>query len=402
MHWGHAISPDLVHWRELPIAIYPKRHGDWAFSGSAVVDSQNTAGFKTGKEDVIVAAYTSTGRGECIVYSNDRGRTFMEFEGNPVVKHRGRDPRLFWYEPNRQWVMVVYDEDPAEPDRIKTRHFAFYTSPDLKRWTFQSRIAGFYECPDIFELSVDGDPKNKKWILTDASSQYMVGAFDGKTFTPETTKLSGHRGTDFYAAQTYSGIPPRDGRRIQIGWMQAPTPHMPFNQAMSFPCELTLHSTAAGPRLFFQPVNELQTLYGKKHQWKNLKITPGKNPTADVHAELLDINLVLKGHDAGSATLRIRGVPVIYDFERHAIVSQGVTNSLAAKDGYVRLRVLADRTSLEIFGGDGAVYMPLPITAPADKKLHPPLTIEASGTPQIAELTVRELKTAWSNNRDLY
>ena len=104
MHWGHAVSKDLLHWEELPIAIYPRKYGDWAFSGSAVVDKDNTSGWKTGTDDLLVGAYTSTGRGECIVYSNDRGRTWTEHAGNPVVKHAGRDPRLLWHAASRQWV----------------------------------------------------------------------------------------------------------------------------------------------------------------------------------------------------------------------------------------------------------------------------------------------------------
>ena len=159
MHWGHAVSTDLVHWQELPIAIYPHRFGDWAFSGSAVVDRQNTAGFKKGDEDVLVAAYTSTGRGECIVYSHDRGRTFTEYDGNPVVKHSGRDPKILWHAPGKHWVMAVYDEADDK------RGIAFYTSPDLKKWEQQSKIDGYFECPDIFELPVDGDRSRRKWVL---------------------------------------------------------------------------------------------------------------------------------------------------------------------------------------------------------------------------------------------
>jgi len=101
MHWGHAVSKDLVHWQQLPIAIYNNKRGDWAFSGGGVVDETNTAGWQTGKEKVIVASWTSTGRGECIAYSNDRGRTFTEYEGNPVIKHDGRDPKIVWYEPGK-------------------------------------------------------------------------------------------------------------------------------------------------------------------------------------------------------------------------------------------------------------------------------------------------------------
>ncbi len=230
MHWGHAVSADLVHWKELPVAVYPHAFGDWAYSGSAVVDAANSGGFKTGAEDVIVAAYTSTGRGECIVYSNDRGRTFTEFAGNPVVKHEGRDPRLLWHEPTKSCVMAVYDEKPGEKVERDRQGISFYTSTDLKVWKFRSRISGFYECPDLFGLPVDGGKGGSRWVLTAASSEYIVGAFDGEKFTPESMKLPGNRSDRFYAAQTFSQTP--DGRRIQIGWARIDAPGMPFNQMM--------------------------------------------------------------------------------------------------------------------------------------------------------------------------
>src|SRR6185295_14840190 len=153
MHWGHAVSRDLVHWEELPIALYPRKFGDWAFSGSAVVDQRNTSGWKQGRNDLLVAAFTSTGRGECIIYSNDRGRTWTEHEGNPVVKHQGRDPKLVWDAPSRRWVMALYDEFE------KKQWITFHTSSDLKRWEFASRIEGFYECPDLFELPLKNTSK---------------------------------------------------------------------------------------------------------------------------------------------------------------------------------------------------------------------------------------------------
>src|SRR5207253_1076061 len=155
MHWGHAVSQDLVHWQELPIALYPRQHGDWCFSGSAVVDHDNTSGWRTGKQPLLVCAFTSTGRGECIAYSNDLGRTWTEHIGNPVVKHNGRDPKLIWHAPSSQWVMAVYDENG------QARDVAFYTSPDLKKWKYQSRVGDFFECPDLFSLAVDGDAKKR-------------------------------------------------------------------------------------------------------------------------------------------------------------------------------------------------------------------------------------------------
>ena len=216
----------------------------------------NTSGMKRGEDDLLAAAYTSTGRGECIIFSHDRGRTWTEFAGNPVVKHQGRDPRLLWHEPTKRWVMAVYDESDGK------RWIAFYTSPDLKAWTFGSRIEGFFECPDLFELPVDGDATRRKWVLTAASSEYMVGQFDGTTFHPETPKLPGHRGRGFYAAQTFSQDP--RGRVVQIGWLQTNTPGMPFNQGMSLPLELSLHTTPDGPRLAWQPVEELKALRSRR------------------------------------------------------------------------------------------------------------------------------------------
>ena len=292
MHWGHAVSRDMVHWEELPIAIYPYKFGDWVFSGSAVVDRTNTSGWKKGDNELIVAAYTSTGRGECIVYSNDRGRTFQEFDGNPVVKHHGRDPRLLWHAPSKQWVMAVYDE------MEKSRGIAFHTSPDLKTWTFQSRIDGFFECPDIFELS-------GKWVLTAASSEYMVGTFDGKTFTPETPKLKGHLGRGFYAAQTFSHEP--KGRVVQIGWLQTATPGMPFNQAMSLPLELKLRQTAAGPRLTWQPVEELKSLRVASYRGDDV---------AKCRGELLEV----RAEFAGDVTFTVRGATISYDAAKQEIV----------------------------------------------------------------------------------
>ena len=136
---------------------------------------------------------------------------------------------------------------------------------------------GFFECPDLFELPVDGQRAQKLWVLTDASSKYRLGTFDGRCFTPQTSMLPGHRGDAFYAAQIHSGIPARAGRRIQNGWGQIATPGMPFNQMMTFPCELTLRSTAAGPRLCFQPVKEIELLRGPRRSWSRMTLGPGTN-----------------------------------------------------------------------------------------------------------------------------
>ena len=386
MHWGHAVSRDLVHWEEIPIAIYPRTFGDWAFSGSAVVDRLNTSGMRQGDNELLAGAYTSTGRGECIVFSRDRGRTWSEFEGNPVVKHEGRDPRLVWHEPTKRWVMAVYDESDRK------RWIAFYTSPDLKAWTFRSRIEGFFECPDLIELPVDGDVTRKKWVLTAASSEYMVGEFDGTTFRPETAKLPGHRGRGFYAAQTFSSDP--KGRVIQIGWLQTNTPGMAFNQGMSLPLNLSLRSTPEGPRLSWQPIDELASLRGKKLAELAGTLKPTSNRLAGVSGELLELRTEFEPGPTSVLSLKVRGVSIVYDGARQElrVLDQSIPAPL--QGGKQRLIVYTDRTGLEVFASDGLTYVPMPINL-NPKELG--LEVQVSGDPiKLDSFEVYELHGAWS------
>jgi fructan beta-fructosidase len=394
MHWGSAVSPDLVHWKELPAALYPPRYGDWAFSGSAAVDVNNTGSFKTGTNDVIVAAYTSTGRGECIVYSNDGGFTFSDYAGNPVIKNRGRDPRLFWYQPAGEWVIAVYDEDLTQPKKEDQRGIAFYTSPDLKQWTRQSRISGFYECPDIFELPVDGEAANKKWVLTAASSEYMVGQFDGKKFTPETARLPGHRGTSFYAAQTYNGIPAHDGRRIQIGWMRAPAPGMPFNQCMSLPLDLKLITTPDGVRLTRLPVTELKDLRAKTFDAGALTLKSGEaSPLADVNGELLELRAEFTPGPDSVVNFDVRDVVISYDAQKQTLTVDGHSAPAPLRNGHQRLIVYVDRTTVEVFASDGLTYMPMAIISP---RTALGVNISVTGAPVAFEnLDAYKLRSSW-------
>ena len=385
MHWGQAVSRNLVHWEELPIAIYPHAPGDAVFSGSAVVDKQNTSGWKNDNNDLLVAAFTSTGRGECIVYSNDRGRTWTEYEGNPVVKHAGRDPRLFWHEPTRRWVMALYDEHDNK------KWIAFHTSPDLQKWKFASRIEGFYECPDLFQLPVDGDASKMKWVLTAASSEYMVGSFDGKAFTPETPKVPGHRGKGFYAAQTFSNEP--KGRVVRIGWLQTTTPNMPFNQAMSLPLELSLRQTPEGARLAWQPVAELAAL--RRKQLANISgpIAPDSDPLTGVRGDLLEIRSEFEPGTTSEIGFNVRGASVSYDAKKQEIIVNGQRATAPLRDGKQRLIIYADRTSLEVFAADGLTYVPFPINlSPKDTSLS---VFAKGGTAKFTSLEVYELKSIW-------
>lgn len=387
MHWGHAVSRDLVHWKELPVALYPKQYGDWCFSGSGLVDKNNTAGFKTGDEDVLIAAYTSTGRGESIAYSNDRGLTWADYDGNPVVEHKGRDPKVIWHELTKKWVMAVYHEVDNK------RTIAFYTSPDLKNWEYQSLVEDFYECPDLFELPVDGNENNRKWVLLAADSDYIIGTFDGRSFTEESGKHRGNYGNNFYASQTWSDIPAEDGRRIQIAWGRLDMPGMPFNQYMTFPCELTLRTTPEGIRMFSQPVREIENIHDKKHSWKAEILEPEKNLLSGVSGDLFDIRAEFEIGGGAKFGFNIRGVPVVYNVERNELSCKEKDAPLKPVDGKIRLQILVDRTSIEVFGNDGRVTMSIGVIPKDENK-----SIEVfskGGNSKINSLDIYELRSSW-------
>ncbi|HEY4309818.1 MAG TPA: glycoside hydrolase family 32 protein [Pirellulales bacterium] len=385
MHWGHAVSDDLVSWRELPIALSPRRYGDWCFSGSAVIDHDNTSGFKKGDGDLLVLAYTSTGRGECIAFSNDAGRTWTEFDGNPVVKHQGRDPRLVWHAPTKRWVMAIYDETDSK------RWIAFYTSSDLKIWEFASRIEGFFECPDLFEIASDDDETVARWVLYGADGKYVLGQFDGRVFTPDTEKQQLWHG-NFYAAQTFSDAP--DNRRVQIGWGQGITfPGMPFNQQMTVPVELTLRSTSAGPRLFAWPVDELESLRSTLHAFGDVRVSPDENPLEDITGELFDIEAEIDLGDVHECGFTVRGVPVTYNVERHELSCGAHKAPLLPADNVIRVRLLADRGSIEIFGNSGEMALSSAAAPAAENRTLAFFT--RGGRARLRSVTVYELRSAW-------
>ncbi|RYX86280.1 glycoside hydrolase family 32 protein [bacterium] len=397
--WGHATSPDMVHWTQQPIALYPISPSDQVWSGSAVVDKNNTSGWKTGPNDLIVAAFTSTSRGECIAYSNDKGRTWTQYESNPVVTHKsdGRDPRLLWHEPTKQWVMAVYNDDTTIKESSQRRGVDFYTSPDLKKWTYQSHSGGYWECADLFELPLENG--QKKWVLTDASSDYRIGHFDGKKFIPETPLLAGMatpqgaapwRG--FYAAQTFSNEP--KGRRIQIGWFQSHTNGKPFNQSMSLPNILKLKTTPLGPRLTWTPVPELESLRAQTHHLgKQTLVETGPNPLAALKGELLELRAEIDPGTANEIKFNLRGIEVIYNASRSEI-SVGDKHTFAPlQKGKLDLTIYIDRNGIDLYACNGLVFMAMPIYPDANNQA---LSLSAvGGVAKVSRLDVYNLKSSW-------
>lgn len=400
--WGHAISRDLVRWQQIEHALVPDEMG-FIWSGSAVVDTCDTAGFRTGAESPLVAFYTVGDSRvlpekpctQCLAYSNDRGRTWTKYAGNPVIGHirkHNRDPKVVWHAPTERWIMALYLAD---------NDYTMFHSPDLKAWAHLCDLVlpGVTECPDLFELPVDGNPTNTRWVFWGGNGGYLVGRFDGKTFVAETEVLAAERGPNGYAAQTWSDIPSEDGRRIQISWMHGGKfPAMPFTHQMSFPVELTLKTFAEGIRLCREPVREIEALYTKTDQWKDVAIRPGTDLIPQTRAELFDVRLDFEATTATSIGVEVRGLVVTYDVAGETVTFKERSATLRATKGRVALRLLIDRTSLEVFGANGELSMSFCFLPEAAD--HPLRFFATGGEACLVSLTINELGSAWEDQWD--
>jgi fructan beta-fructosidase len=385
--WGHAVSPDLLHWHQLPNAIEPYEGGT-IFSGSAVVTSRH--GAADGTEARMVAFFTHAKEpfGQAAAHSTDRGRTWrLCAGGKDLVPNQGqdpgeRDPRVFRHEPSRMWIMVLW---------VKRGVVRLFNSEDLVTWRTASdvHLPDFYECPDLFELPVDGDQERRLWVLHDAGFQYWLGTFDGQTFSPIAGPFRGDLGSHFYAAQTWNNT---KDRVIQIAWMRGGSyPDMPFNQQMSFPCELSLRTLRHGVRVCRNPVKEIEGLYAEQFALEDQTIQPRVNPLRSVSGSLLDIELEVEPLEAGGFSVGFHGETVA--FEQNTLTCLGKSVELAPLNGAVHLRILVDRTSVEVFGNRGEVSLTSCFLPRSDQT---GLTFEAAGAPvYLRYAAVRKLQSIW-------
>jgi len=447
LSWGHAVSRDLMHWEELPVAI-PEDDRYMIFSGSAVVDARNTSGFGKPDDVPLVAIYTGAQRpagaiqNQQLAYSTDRGRNWTKYAGNPVLDlglKSFRDPKVFWYAPNHYWVMATVLAD---------RHqVALFSSPDLKQWTHLSDFGpagatdGAWECPDLFALPVNGDPADMRWVLkvdvfrsavaAGSGTQYFIGRFDGSTFTPDSDPAFAHiaapahwldYGMDFYAAASWANLPDARRRHLWIGWMNNPTyaqeiPTAPWRGAMSLPRELSLRSESGAMTLLQAPVKELTVLRGS-HQHlaamtlhaMSLRDPPYRIPLPAGFGKAVEIVARFAPRSAQEFGLMVNEGPgeqtlIGYDKTlRSLFIDRSKSGQIPAaafavrhsaplvpRDGLITLHVFVDWSSVEVFANDGERVMTEQVfAAPASDGI---LLYAKGGEASLKSLDVWELNS---------
>lgn len=379
--WLHAVSKDLIHWTELQPAFYEEAEGVGSQSGTCVVDYANTSGLSPDPKNPPMVAFWSRfdNRSQCICYSLDHGRTWTRYASNPTFERGERDPKVFWYAPGKHWVMMMYGDGA----------YHILTSSDLLHWHDENHpIADSFECPDFFELPLDGDPAKKKWVLIQGNGNYSIGAFDGKEFKEETKRFACDLGPNFYATQSWHNTDTGDGRRIQVAWMRgAFFPGMPFNQEISFPCELSLHSTPDGPRIHRQPIHELAKLEGPAKTWTAQTLAAGESLDLAGKGDLYRLRAKVEISSGANLIFSLRGESVV-------LTDKGLTSGEAngSVQGQLKtVEILLDRASIETFVNQGELSSTRYVLPKAEG-----IFLKAEGgSVVIRSLTLTALKSVW-------
>ena len=359
MHWGHAISSDLMHWSELDEALYPDQSGTM-FSGSGIADVNNVLGLKSGGNDTLVLFYTAAGGyskssenkkfTQCMAFSTDGGKTFEKYDKNPIIDHieaENRDPKVIYCEQTKKYVMTLY---------LAESRYALFTSENLTDWvrTDTIEIKGDSECPDLYPLPLDGDPKNIKWIFSGASDKYLVGSFGGSRFMPDGEPETFQHGKHFYAAQTWSDVP--NSRRIRIGWYRFDIPSANFNCAMTVPHRLSLCSTPGGMRLSAEPVEEIKKLYAHSEYIDKISLDRSGIYKKELPRSAYDISMSLCTKADSMPEITIFGMKISIDTRLGRINCCGESCTYTPSDR-LDIRLIIDTCGIELFADNGLIYI---------------------------------------------
>jgi len=387
MTWGHATSKDLIHWKEMPIAI-AEENGVMIFSGSAVLDKDNSASFSNANNKkplvAIYTAHTETLQTQALAYSIDEGVTWKKYQGNPVLdlhKKDFRDPNVFWYEAKKQWIMAV--SQPIE------HQISFYASTNLKEWKLLSNfgpagdLSGVWECPDLMQVPIEGERGKTKWVLftsQNSTMQYFVGEFNGTNFLVDKPNSTIHKqdyGTDYYAAVSYHNT--IDKQPISIGWVNnweyANTiPTAPWKSAMSIPRKLSVKKIGEDWVLVQQPIPALENLRLIKESISNttvskelilaqkgnkfemeLNMIPSKNAIGGIKLAVGNGHYFEIGYDAAKEIIFIDRSKTNQSFNAKYASINRKEASLKTKEGKIKLHIFFDESIVEIFTADGTV-----------------------------------------------
>ena len=394
LHWGHAVSTDLVHWTERTVALYPDEWGTMS-TGSSVVDTENTSGLGSAERPAIVAIYTAGHASwvdkftQCIAFSTDSGRSWTKYDENPVMGHiigKNRDPKVIWHPETERWIMALY---------MDQFDYALFASANLLDWVHLSdfELRGATECPDMFPLVVDGDITDQRWVFWGANTTYAIGSFDGQTFRPEQPLRKLQPDGRSYAAQTWSDIPASDGRTLQMAWMRQLLPSMPFGQFMTIPHSLGLSRRDDGIALTAAPVQELELLREERWEEREIELPAGAKVEVEVTGELLDIEVEIELGKADAVAVVARGVPIWYDRNFGALFCGAYTARIPPPHGLLDLRILVDRASVEVYTNGGATMVSAGVVLREEEQA---VYLIASGGSAVARsVRVSRLRSAW-------
>ncbi|HNQ36817.1 MAG TPA: glycoside hydrolase family 32 protein [Prolixibacteraceae bacterium] len=409
-HWGHAVSRDLMTWEHRPLSVFPDNLSEdkeacTALPGSVVVDRENLLGYQKGDTPVLVAFYTSQGCGQRIAWSNDGGDTWQKYSGNPVLPYdetdQARYPKVLFHQPTGQWVMILHRK-PDQDDR--KQGFSFYTSKNLRDWEFRSHLAGFTGRPDLVELRLNNRPDDTRWIIIDGNGDYVVGSFDGSSFTAESIRMKCDYGRGFAGATTFSNLPAGEERTVQVALLNSEEwPGMPFHGQLAIPAELTLRKAGTGIYLFRNPVSEIEQLQGKSLSWKNEKLIPGigQNLVKKAEGDCVRIRgrFDLKNCESFGFMLRAgkknEGTELVYNVKRGTLSLMGQTIPLEPVDHKITLDILIDRASVEVFANNGkAALSSVLFTGENDRSY---ILYNTGGEIVVDELEITPLRSVWAN-----